>query len=181
MPDHLATLQTLVSAALTVWWSWLFTSGVWMALILVAAWVLLRAICVLTNRLGATLQGLTLSPERLKRAQTLSHIIRAVATTILCVIATMLLLAEVGVNLAPLLAAAGIGGLVIGFGAQNLVRDIIIGFFTLLEDHVRVGDVVKVGDKGGLVESLSLRALILSDSTVACMLSLMVPSRRSRI
>jgi len=163
MSNHFATLQTMVNSTLTAWWSWLFTSGVRMAFIVIAAWVLLRVIRALTNRLGTTLQGLTLSPERQKRAQTLSHIVRAVATTILFVIATMLLLAEVGVNLAPLLAAAGIGGLAIGFGAQNLVRDIITGFFILLEDHVRVGDVVKVGDKGGLVESLSLRALTLRD------------------
>jgi small conductance mechanosensitive channel len=75
----------------------------------------------------------------------------------------MLLLAEVGVDLAPLLAAAGIGGLAIGFGAQNLVRDVITGFFILLEDHVRVGDVVRVGGKGGLVEGISLRVLTLRD------------------
>jgi len=79
------------------------------------------------------------------------------------IVTSMLLLAEVGVDLAPLLAAAGIGGLAIGFGAQNLVRDVITGFFILLEDHIRVGDVVKVGDKGGLVEGISLRVLALRD------------------
>jgi small conductance mechanosensitive channel len=117
----------------------------------------------LTQKLSQVLQGLTLSVERQKRAYTLSHIVHTVATTVLVVVTTMLLLAEVGVNLAPLLAAAGIGGLAIGFGAQNLVRDVITGFFLLFEDHIRVGDVVKVGDLKGSVENITLRVLTLRD------------------
>jgi small conductance mechanosensitive channel len=141
--------------------TWLLTSGVRLVLLLVAAYVLLRMIRLLTGRLNGMLQGLSL--ERQKRAQTLSEIVQAAATSVLFVITTMFLLEEIGLNIAPLLTAAGIGGLAIGFGAQNLVRDLITGFFLLLEDQIRVGDVVKVGDKSGLVEQLGLRVLILRD------------------
>lgn len=139
------------------------TSGVRLALLLVAAFLLLRMIRLLSDRLNRVLRGFTYSPERQKRAQTLSQIVRVVASTALFIITAMFLLEEVGVNIAPLLAAAGIGGLAIGFGAQNLVRDVITGFFLLLEDQIRIGDVVRIGDKSGLVERLSLRLLTLRD------------------
>jgi small conductance mechanosensitive channel len=139
------------------------TSGIRLVLLLVAAFLLLRMIRLLSDRLNRVLRGFTDSPERQKRAQTLSQIVRVVASTALFIVTAMFLLEEVGVNIAPLLAAAGIGGLAIGIGAQNLVRDVITGFFLLLEDQIRIGDVVRVGDKSGLVERLSLRVLTLRD------------------
>jgi len=156
-------LGSLPTLTLNVLRSWLLTSGARLLLVLVTAFVLLHTIRTLTQKLNAVLRGLTQSGERQKRAQTLSHIVQAVATTVLLVVTAMLVLGELGVNLAPLIAAAGIGGLAIGFGAQNLVRDVITGFFILLEDQIRIGDVVKVGDKGGLVENISLRVLTLRD------------------
>lgn len=139
------------------------TSGARLVLLLVAAFLLLRMIRLLSDRLNRILRGFTASPERQKQAQTLSQIVRVVASTTLFIVTAMFLLEEIGVNIAPLLAAAGIGGLAIGFGAQNLVRDVITGFFLLLEDQIRIGDVVRVGDKSGLVEKLSLRVLTLRD------------------
>ena len=156
-------MSSLFTAKLDLVLTWLLTSGTRLVFLLVGAYLLLRMIRLLTDRFNRVLQGFTQSVERQKRAQTLSQIVRAVATTILFVITTMFVLEEVGLNIAPLLTAAGIGGLAIGFGAQNLVRDVITGFFLLLEDQVRVGDVVKVGDKTGLVEKLGLRVLILRD------------------
>lgn len=144
-------------------WTWLLTSGARIVLILVIAVILCRLARLFTERLNLFLQGLTDSLERQKRAHTLSHIVRTIATTILFLVTTMTVLGELGVNLAPILAAAGIGGLAVGFGAQNLVRDVITGFFILLEDQIRVGDTVKVGDKAGLVEHISLRVLTLRD------------------
>ncbi|MBM4259048.1 MAG: mechanosensitive ion channel family protein [Deltaproteobacteria bacterium] len=143
--------------------AWLLTSGIRILLILVLAAVACRLARVLTERLNSFMQGLTDSLERQKRARTLSHIVRTIALTILLIVTTMTVLGEIGVNLAPVLAAAGIGGLAVGFGAQNLVRDVITGFFILLEDQIRVGDIVKVGDKAGLVEHISLRVLTLRD------------------
>ena len=156
-------MSSLLTAKLDLVLTWLLTSGIRLAVLLVGAYLLLRMIRLLTDRFNRMLKGLTHSVERQKRAQTLSQIVRAVATTVLFVLTTMFVLEEVGLNIAPLLTAAGIGGLAIGFGAQNLVRDVITGFFLLLEDQIRVGDVVKVGDKSGLVEKLGLRVLILRD------------------
>jgi small-conductance mechanosensitive channel len=70
-----------------------------------------------------------------------------------------MVLSEIGVNIAPLLAGAGIVGVAIGFGSQKLVQDVITGVFLLLENTMQVGDVVKVGDQSGLVESLSVRTI----------------------
>jgi len=154
-------IQPLLITQLNHGVTWLLTSGVRLVLLLVAAYLLLRMIRLLTGRLNRMLQGLSL--ERQKRAQTLSEVVQAAATTVLFVLTAMFLLQEIGVNIAPLLTAAGIGGLAIGFGAQNLVRDLITGFFLLLEDQIRVGDIVKVGDKSGLVEQLGLRVLLLRD------------------
>jgi len=74
-----------------------------------------------------------------------------------------MILGELGVEIGPILAAAGIVGFAIGFGAQNLVQDIISGFFILLEDQIRVGDVVEIAGKGGLVEKITLRMIVLRD------------------
>jgi small conductance mechanosensitive channel len=75
------------------------------------------------------------------------------------------ILSEVGVDIAPILASAGIVGLAVGFGAQNLVRDVISGFFIVFEDQVRVGDVATINGTGGVVERITLRTIILRDMT----------------
>ncbi|MEJ2699837.1 MAG: mechanosensitive ion channel [Desulfuromonadales bacterium] len=75
----------------------------------------------------------------------------------------MVILKEIGVDIAPILASAGILGLAVGFGAQNLVRDVISGFFFILENQVRVGDVAVVNGTGGLVEKLNFRTIVLRD------------------
>src|SRR5262249_45197566 len=156
-------IRPLLIAELSHGVTWLLTSGVRLLLLLGGAYFLLRMIRLLTDQFNSWLQEFTQSLERQKRAQTLSAIVRAAATSLLFIITVLLLLEEIGINIAPLLTAAGIGGLAIGFGAQNLVRDLITGFFLLLEDQIRVGDIVKVGDKSGLVEQLGLRILLLRD------------------
>src|SRR5262245_55349789 len=133
------------------------------AFLLLIVFLLQRAINALVMRFDRALRGLTASSERLKRAHTLSHTLQTVATVTLFVVAALLIFGELGLNLAPLLTAAGIGGLAIGFGAQNLVRDVITGFFILLEDQIRVGDTIKIGDKSGQVEGIGLRILTLRD------------------
>jgi small conductance mechanosensitive channel len=79
------------------------------------------------------------------------------------IVAAITLLKELGIEIAPVLAAAGIVGLAVGFGAQSLVKDVISGFFILLEDQIRVGDVVQIAGKGGLVEKINLKTTILRD------------------
>lgn len=129
----------------------------------IIVFLLRRTIKALVMRFDRALRGFSKSAELLKRARTLSHTLQTVATATLFIVATLLIFSELGLNLTPLLTAAGIGGLAIGFGAQNLVRDVITGFFILLEDQIRVGDVIKIGDKSGQVEGIGLRILTLRD------------------
>jgi small conductance mechanosensitive channel len=75
----------------------------------------------------------------------------------------MMILNEIGVQIGPLVAAAGIGGLAFGFGAQTLVKDVITGFFLLIEDEIRVGDVIEIAGKEGVVERISLRTIRVRD------------------
>lgn len=102
--------------------------------------------------------------ERLKlRTQTITRIINSSIMVFISIISFMLVLGELGVNLAPILAGAGILGLAISFGAQSLVKDIISGFFILLEDQYGIGDIVKAGELAGVVENMNLRTTILRD------------------
>jgi len=94
---------------------------------------------------------------RSSRSQTLLTIGRNVAFVLIWVTAGMIALSEIGVNLAPLLAGAGVIGLAVGFGSQQLVQDVITGFFILVEDTIAVGDVADLGGKVGVVEAVTLR------------------------
>jgi small-conductance mechanosensitive channel len=96
---------------------------------------------------------------RSARLRTLLPLIRTTLAITVAVVAGLMVLSEIGVNIAPLLAGAGIVGVAIGFGSQKLVQDVITGVFLLLENTMQVGDVVKVGDQSGLVESLSVRTI----------------------
>jgi small conductance mechanosensitive channel len=103
--------------------------------------------------------------ETAKRVQTLVGLLHALSKTVLTVVIGMLLLMKLGVNIAPIIAGAGIVGLAVGFGAQELVRDVISGFFILLENQVRTGDVAVINGTGGLVENIGLRTITLRDMT----------------
>jgi small conductance mechanosensitive channel len=84
-------------------------------------------------------------------------------TVVVVIVAGMLVLSEIGVSVAPLLATAGVAGLAIGFGAQSLIKDYFNGFFLLIEDQIREGDVVEIGGKAGEVEEMTLRYVRLRD------------------
>jgi len=101
--------------------------------------------------------------EAKKRAHTLGNTLRHALLTTLSFIAILMILGELGIQLGPLLATAGIGALAIGFGAQSLVKDVISGFFIILENQYRIGDVIEVAGVSGLVESVSLRKTVLRD------------------
>jgi len=103
------------------------------------------------------------SSESEKRVETLIRLIRQAALIVLWVTTILILLKEIGVDVGPVLASAGIVGLAVGFGAQNLVRDFISGFFIILENQVRVGDVAIVNGTGGLVERVNFRTMVLRD------------------
>jgi len=103
------------------------------------------------------------SMEGAQRVRTLSRVLRYALTVILTVVTGLLILGELGVSVAPLLGAAGVAGIAIGFGAQSLVKDYFTGFFLLLENQIRLGDVIEAGGKVGAVEELTLRYLRLRD------------------
>jgi moderate conductance mechanosensitive channel len=103
------------------------------------------------------------SERRHQRAHALGSILRNAASVTIFAIATAIGLGDLGVNLAPVLASAGVVGIAVGFGAQNLVRDFLAGIFMLLEDQYGVGDVINIGDATGTVEAVSLRTTRLRD------------------
>jgi small conductance mechanosensitive channel len=98
-----------------------------------------------------------------KRVTTLVGMLRTIALVGLWAAVVIITLEQIGLNITPILAGAGIIGLAVGFGAQNLVRDLISGFFMVMEDQVRVGDVAIVNGTGGLVEAISFRTIVLRD------------------
>ena len=142
---------------------WVSTSGLRIVLITIGMVVLFALLQRLVKRFRRLYEGRLPGPMELKRADTLTHVVRDVARVVILAVGGMMVLSEVGVDLKPLLAAAGLGGLAIGFGAQSLVKDVISGFFILLEDSVRVGDVVEIAGAGGLVEEVKLRSIVLRD------------------
>lgn len=101
--------------------------------------------------------------EAKKRARTLGNTLRHAILILLLFLSIMMVLGELGIQLGPLLATAGVGALAIGFGAQSLVRDVISGFFIILENQYRIGDVIQIAGVSGIVESLSLRRTVLRD------------------
>jgi moderate conductance mechanosensitive channel len=102
--------------------------------------------------------------RRRQRAEALGSVLRSVASVTVFTIAVLLVLGEIGFELAPLLASAGVAGVAIGFGAQNLVKDFIAGLFMLLEDQYGVGDLVDLGEANGTVEAVGLRITTIRDA-----------------
>jgi len=142
---------------------WLLTSGLKVVFILFLAMLALKAKKVLSAKLISVIVKQKEDQEFQKRTQTLGSIVRYVLTVVILLVASMTVLQQFGIEIGPILAAAGIAGLAIGFGAQSLVKDVISGFFILLEDQIRVGDVIQIAGKDGLVEKISLKTTILRD------------------
>jgi moderate conductance mechanosensitive channel len=107
--------------------------------------------------------GSAVFERRRQRAQTIGSVMKSVATFLVYGLAFILVLGELGINLGPIIASAGIIGVAIGFGAQNLVKDFLSGIFMMIEDQYGVGDVVDVGEASGTVESVGLRITTLRD------------------
>jgi len=121
--------------------------------------LLQRSIRLLRQRIANRLDD----KDSVKRAETLGRVFRYVVAVVVSIVAFMMVLSELGISLAPILGAAGVAGVAIGFGAQSLVKDYFTGFFLLFEDQVRTGDVVKIAGHAGLVEEITLRHTRLRD------------------
>ena len=146
-------------AAASGWWA----SALRIVLIVGLAWlltgVLQRAIRKVRERVASRFED----REAVKRAETLGRVLRYIVAVVVTLVAGMLVLAELGISLAPILGAAGVVGVAVGFGAQSLVRDYFNGLFLLLEDQIHQGDVVRLGEHAGLVEEMTLRYVRLRD------------------
>jgi small conductance mechanosensitive channel len=138
-------------------------TGARVILILIVAWVLQAVAARLIRIFRRYMSGRTTSADEVARIETLARVFRNAAAVVIIIVAGMLVLNEVGISIAPILATAGVAGIAIGFGAQSLIKDYFNGMFLLLDDQVRVGDVVEVGGKGGLVEEVTLRYVRLRD------------------
>ena len=163
---------------------WILDRPIRIMLIVVAAWiisrVLQRAVVRFTKTIATPSKNATLSqlrergPGRLlieqttqaraeARAETIGLVLRSIVTAVVWSIAALLILGQLEIDLAPLIAGAGIGGIALGFGAQSIVKDFLSGLFMLIEDQYGVGDVIDIGPATGTVEEVSLRSTTLRD------------------
>ena len=147
--------------------SWLIDHGIPILIIVVVGavlWFVLNKFLPPIVRRTVARTGYKESKEGLeKRTNTLLSIFKGMARVLIIIVVIIMVLDEVGVPIAPVLAGFGIVGIAIGFGAQPLIRDLIAGIFIILENQYRVGDVVKVADIGGVVEHVTLRKTVLRD------------------
>jgi moderate conductance mechanosensitive channel len=139
-----------------------------LALVLVGGLILARVLRTLLGQLERVLvrageRSGALAAAARSRVTTLTSVLRTLALVVLWSVVAVICLSQLGLDVRPILAGAGIVGLAVGFGAQYLVRDVIAGFFLVLEDQVRVGDVAVVNGTGGLVETVTFRTIVLRD------------------
>jgi moderate conductance mechanosensitive channel len=111
-----------------------------------------------------TASGEPVTARRAQRAEAIGSVLRSFASIMILGIAVVLILGELGINLAPIVASAGVVGVALGFGAQNLIKDFIAGIGIILEDQYGVGDVVDLGEASGTVEAVGLRITRLRDA-----------------
>ena len=167
MSNFMTGLISLIDVS-RIDWPAIAATSMRILLILVLIRVMLTLLRTALRRFESNLierdraQG-ALTAESTKRAGTLMKLLFQGAMALIWVTGILVVLRELGVEIGPVLASAGIAGVALGFGAQNLVRDLIAGFFMLLENQVRVGDVAIVNGTGGLVEEVNLRTLVLRD------------------
>ncbi len=161
-------MDLILKYSQNIHWEDIISSGMRILLILVMVWILSRVIRTMLKRLEHTLiakghaEG-EMPSEAEKRSETLVKLLRQGVIIVMWVMAVLLILRQLGVDVGPVLASAGIVGVAVGFGAQHLVRDVIAGFFMILENQVRVGDVAVINGTGGLVERINFRTIVLRD------------------
>jgi small-conductance mechanosensitive channel len=162
---ELAGLQPRTGLHLRTLGVWAFGPGLRVVLVVAFAFALIRTVAVAVKRFehdvnfGSGLDAL----ERAKRARTLGTVLTNITTVVVLLIAALMVLREFQVDISPALTGAGIVGVALGFGAQTLVRDMIGGFFLILENQIRVGDIAAINGIGGLVEAINLRTTVLRD------------------
>ncbi|MCD6299648.1 MAG: mechanosensitive ion channel [Dehalococcoidales bacterium] len=147
---------------------WFLEHGVLILVIILVSYLVYRLLKVVIPEIVERSirmrgKGRRAREELAKRAQTLSSILAQIAGILILIVALFMILSEVGIDITPLLAGAGVAGIAIGFGAQSLIRDVLNGLFILLEDQYNKGDVVKIAGIWGLVEEVNLRRTVMRD------------------
>ena len=155
---------------------WLTVEGLQIVIILIAMWVSFKLVKRGLIYLKRFIEGTFPESDQIQRAKTLSNVLGDCLRVLIASLGILTILSHLGIELGPILIAAGIGGIAIGFGAQSLVKDVISGFFILLENQVRVGDVVNIAGVGGFVEAVGLRTISLRDYGGSVHIVLMGPS-----
>ncbi|MEE9219268.1 MAG: mechanosensitive ion channel family protein [Acidobacteriota bacterium] len=143
-------------------------SALRIALVVLGGYIGVRVLRAALKRMEDVLVAAREKAERVpgatrKRVATLTGLLTTLGAVLVWSVVVVICLGQIGVDIGPILAGAGVLGLAVGFGAQNLVRDLISGFFLVLEDQIRVGDVAIVNGTGGLVEAVTFRTIILRD------------------
>jgi small conductance mechanosensitive channel len=163
------SITSFMNNLLSSLYEWIITELPGILILIVATLIVLKVYKTFVRKLRNIIikrsgkkEG-TQTQETEKRVETLMNILRSVGKVLIWAIFIMILLKKFGVDIGPILAGAGILGLAVGFGAQELVRDIISGFFMLLENQIRTGDVAIINGTGGLVEKIELRTTTLRD------------------
>ncbi len=141
---------------------WLTSTGLRILIIVIGAAILIRLLTRVSSRLIGRLKK-DKDIEAVKRIDTIESVVRFIIIFVMASMGSLMVLSALEIDIAPLLATAGIAGVAIGFGSQQLVQDVISGFFILMEDQIRVGDVVEIAGKSGLVERINLRMTVLRD------------------
>ena len=146
---------------------WLVTSGLRILIIAVGAYVLIRIVNGVIGRVESIAASRTTdflsASEAERRLKTLTSLLRSMVFLVIAGIAAVMALRELGMDIAPIIAGAGILGLAVSFGGQNLVRDVISGFFIIFENQIRVGDVAIINGQGGTVEEINFRTTVIRD------------------
>lgn len=144
---------------------WALGPGLHILFIFVLAFLLVRITDFFVGHLQRVLASPETAPhdamERQKRIATLGRLLRALATLVILGMAGLMALREINIDITPVLTGAGVAGVALGFGAQTLVKDLIAGVFLILENQIRIGDVITINGKTGKVESIRLRILTL--------------------
>lgn len=143
--------------------NWALTTGIKIIIVVVVTLILIKVIRVISNRLEAGFLKKSEEEESKKRAKTLTSVIKNFLIILVLVVSAITIIGQLGIEIAPLLATAGIAGVAIGFAGQSLIKDIINGFFLLLWDQIRVGDYVQISDNAGIVEMINLKMTVLRD------------------
>jgi moderate conductance mechanosensitive channel len=125
--------------------------------VMLVGWIGYRLIASLIGRLLRRVEGAAVSPARAQRARTLGPLLTSTARYLVGFLVAVVILQQIGIDVRTLIVSAGVAGLVIGLGAQSLIKDVVSGFFLLFENLIVVGDVVEVGPHSGVVESVGLR------------------------